>query len=194
MSANEYAEQYRTALLTYAALTGENKEGLVAIVRTGLVAIAMAPGTIAEKAKKTGVSQAKVGRDIITGLWLAAHPNEDAVKVKACGNKLSQTKMEKCDTLKELRAMMPKKVTPPKDEQTETETETEETETPDTKGSKPIVTPDDHALAIIALAGPLAAMYHNGTPPTAEIHNEAVILLNALTREIKAYAKTCAAA
>ena len=82
MSNNEYAEQYRTALLTYAALTGENKDGLVAIVRTGLIAIATAPGTIEEKAKKTGVSQAKVGRDIITGLWLAAHPNEDAVKVK----------------------------------------------------------------------------------------------------------------
>jgi hypothetical protein len=193
MSANEYAEQYRTALLTYAALTGENKEGLVAIVRTGLVAIAMAPGTIAEKAKKTGVSQAKVGRDIITGLWLAAHPNEDAVKVKACGNKLSQTKMEKCDTLKELRAMMPKKVTPPKDEETEETTEETE-ETPDTKGSKPIVTPDDHALAITALARTLAAMYHNGTPPSEDIHNEQVVALNALTREIKAYAKTCAAA
>ena len=99
--------------------------------------------------------------------------------------------MEKCDTLKELRAMMPKKVTPPKDETTE---ETTEDTTEDTKGSKPIVTPDDHAIAITALARALAAMYHNGTPPSEEVHNEAVVALNALTREIKAYAKTCAAA
>ena len=103
-----YAIQYVTALGIFAGRDNKDYDGLVAAVRTGLVAIATAPGTLAKKSQDTGVSGSKISRDIITGLWLAAHPDEDAIKVKVCANDLTKAQINKCATLKELQALMPK--------------------------------------------------------------------------------------
>ena len=103
-----YAIQYVTALGIFAGRDSKDYDGLVAAVRAGLVAIATAPGTLAKKSQDTGVSGSKISRDIITGLWLAAHPDEDAIKVKVCANDLTKAQINKCATLKELQALMPK--------------------------------------------------------------------------------------
>ena len=102
-----YAIQYVTALGICAGRDSKDYDGLVAAVRTGLVAIATAPGTLAKKSQDTGVSGSKISRDIITGLWLAAHPEEDAIKVKVCANDLTKAQIDKCATLKELQALLP---------------------------------------------------------------------------------------
>jgi hypothetical protein len=78
------------------------------------VAIATAPGTLAKKSQDTGVSGSKISRDIITGLWLAAHPDEDAIKVKVCANDLTKAQINKCATLKELQALLPQPAPKPK--------------------------------------------------------------------------------
>ena len=102
-----YAIQYVTALGIFAGRDSKDYDGLVAAVRTGLVAIATAPGTLAKKSQDTGVSGSKISRDIITGLWLAAHPDEDAIKVKVCANDLTKAQINKCANLKELQALLP---------------------------------------------------------------------------------------
>ena len=177
----EYAAQYLTALVTFEGMTSKDKAGLVAIVRTGLIAIATASGTIEDKATVTGVSQAKIGRDIITGLWLAKHPEEDAVKVKICGNKLSQAKMNKCDTLAELRALMPKPKPKAKAEET-----TEET-TEDTGTVNKVTTPDSQMLALVPGMLKTAKNVHDRKPISAETQRKFQEAFAALAKEWNAY-------
>jgi hypothetical protein len=188
MSTNEYAAQYLTALVTFEGMTSKDKAGLVAIVRTGLIAIATAPGTIEDKATVTGVSQAKIGRDIITGLWLAKHPEEDAVKVKICGNKLSQTKMNKCNTVAELRALMPKPKPKEKTEETTEETTEDSTDTPeDTETVTKVTTPDSQMLALVPGMLKTAKNVHDRKPISAETQKKFQEAFAALAKEWNAY-------
>lgn len=190
----EYVTSYRTALATYDAIRGNNRVANCQIIREGLIALALAPGTVKDKQIATGITWAKISRDVITGLWLAAHPDEDAIDAKACGNKLSKKQMADCQTVAALRKLMKKAPKVPKAPKVEDNTDTPEdtdTEPADLTptGSKVITTPDEHANAVTSLALVLAGMYHTGQTPSEAAHKTMNSALVALSREMQAVAK-----
>jgi hypothetical protein len=99
-----YIAEYLKALESFDDV--KNRANKVKDIRTGLVALfaAKGEGTVREMAKACGVSAGKVGRDQITGEWLAAHPKADAFLVKTACDILNATTIRACNSLADLQA------------------------------------------------------------------------------------------
>ena len=180
---SDYVADYKAALGLFELLTSGRKAAK-GDIRTALIGLFAAAGTVREKAKETGVSVSKVQKDVVAGEWLSTHPKADALEVKKATDVLSKSVVMECETLTELQDKFREFKAGKKDNKPEETGDTEEPKTPKT------TSPESRMTAITSLGLKVTADIAKG----GHLSPEFMAMLVGLAREVATARKALAAA
>ena len=192
---SDYVADYKAALGLFELLTSGRKAAK-GDIRTALIGLFAAAGTVREKAKETGVSVSKVQKDVVAGEWLSTHPKADALEVKKATDVLSKSAVMECETLTELQDKFREFKAGKKDNKPEETGDTEETgdseETgePEEPKTPKTTSPESRMTAITSLGLKVTADIAKG----GHLSPEFMAMLVGLAREVATARKALAAA
>lgn len=192
---SDYVADYKAALGLFELLTSGRKAAK-GDIRTALIGLFVADGTVREKAKATGVSVSKVQKDVVAGEWLSTHPKADALEVKKATDVLSKSVIMECETLAELQDKFREFKAGKKEGKSEEtgdpeETgDTEETGDPEEPKAPKATSPESRMTAITSLGLKVTADIAKG----GHLSPEFMAMLVGLAREVATARKALAAA
>lgn len=192
---SDYVADYKAALGLFELLTSGRKAAK-GDIRTALIGLFAANGTVREKAKATGVSVSKVQKDVVAGEWLSTHPKADALEVKKATDVLPKSVVMECDTLTELQDKFREFKAGKKENKSEEtgdpeETgDTEETGDPEEPKVPKATSPESRMTAITSLGLKVTADIAKG----GHLSPEFMAMLVGLAREVATARKALAAA
>ena len=183
---SDYVADYKAALGLFELLTSGRKAAK-GDIRTALIGLFVADGTVREKAKATGVSVSKVQKDVVAGEWLSTHPKADALEVKKATDVLPATTIRACNSLADLQAAVKAMKAGKKDNKPEETGDTEETGEPEEPKTPKTTTPDSQMLGLVPGMLKTAKNVHDRKPISAETRKKFQEALAALAKEWNEY-------
>jgi len=186
---SDYVADYKAALGLFELLTSGRKAAK-GDIRTALIGLFVAAGTVREKAKATGVSVSKVQKDVVAGEWLSTHPKADALEVKKATDVLPKSVIMECETLAELQDKLREFKAGKKDNKPEEPGNPEETCDPEEPKAPKATSPESRMTAITSLGLKVTADIAKGGHLTPEF----MAMLVGLAREVATARKALAAA